>query len=328
MKATTQVKCAFLRFLLDSYGALPFLRRRLGQVNRPIQTHFQWPRKKGPPPCSFTLPREVRRGGSCQKLAKNAFRLERFSLVVIFAIFMNSVQVRGEDSSGIRQTIIHTWENVGEITQISGKTFTIQRTLKISNSSWSLEPGAVAEASQMQSGDQILTKGKTQTDGTFDARRIYLISPSATRQQGNGGVVVAQNADHGGPETKYPRGLGDPTLESRGRGYPGAEKRVPGPGTPGGGSKGPPGGLQTSRGPRLPRFLPGDVEGIIEQVNPDQIILSQTFFFDKDTSILGVDRKAAKRNDLQLRSRVAVTIRDEIDQKTQARRATVIRLLP
>jgi hypothetical protein len=244
----------------------------------------------------------------------------------------NVARAQDENSKGLKQPKLYTWENVGEIVQISGKTFSIRRTLRISDASWSLEPGAVAEASRLQSGDQILAKGKTQTDGTFDTNRIYMISSSASRQQVGGGTTISQGADHGGPESNYPRGLGYPDdvgLEGRGRGrYPGGENRVPGPGTPSGGSKGSPGGLQNSRAAHLPRFSPGDAEGVIEQVGPNTLLLSQTFFLDKDTAVHQPDGKVIKSNALKTGCRVAVTVKDEFDPKTQAVKASVVRLLP
>jgi hypothetical protein len=226
---------------------------------------------------------------------------------------------------------IYTWENVGEITQVNAKTFSIRRYVKFSDSSWSLEAGAVTTASQMQKGDQIVAKGKTQLDGTFETRRIYMISPAASRVQTEGGKSVAQGADYGGPVNKAPLGSrypGDPGLEGRGRGYPGTESRVPVPGKPGGGGKGSPGGLQSSRTASFPRFAPGDAEGIIEQVESGQLILSQTFYFDKETPIHRADGGNAKSSELILGKRVAVTARDEIDQRTRAVKAAVVRLLP
>jgi Domain of unknown function (DUF5666) len=244
----------------------------------------------------------------------------------------NVALAQDENSKGLEQPKLYTWENVGEIVQISGKTFSIRRTLRISDASWSLEPGAVAEASRLQSGDQILAKGKTQTDGTFDTKRIYMISSSASRQQVGSGTTISQGADHGGPESNYPRGLGYPDdvgLEGRGRGrYPGGENRVPGPGTPGGGGKGSPGGLQNSRASHLLRFSPGDAEGVIEQVGANTLTLSQTFFMDKDTAVHQPGGKVAKSKTLKTGCRVAVTVKDEFDPKTQAMKAAVIRLLP
>jgi hypothetical protein len=252
--------------------------------------------------------------------------------VVMCLLTLNAARAQDDNSKGLKQPKLYTWENVGEIIQITGKTFSIRRTLKISNASWSLEPGAVAEVTRLQSGDQVLAKGKTQTDGTFDTKRIYMISSSASRQQMGGGRTISQGADHGGPESNYPRGLGYPDdagLEGRGRGrYPGGENRVPGPGTPGGGGKSSPGGLQNSRASQLTRFSPGDAEGIIEQVGSNTLVLSQTFFLDKDTAVHHADGKLTKANALRTGSRVAVTAKDEFDPKTQAIKASVVRLLP
>src|SRR5207247_5805090 len=140
---------------------------------------------------------------------------------------------------------------------------------------------AVSQATQLQTDDQIIARGKTLSDGTFDTKRIYMVSPSESRRQSDGGKIIALSDDHGRPESRYPRvpGYGDPTLEGRGRGgYPGGDSRVPPPGTPGGSSRGAPGGLQSTRATHLPRFLPGDLEGIVEQVGSDSVTLSHSFF--------------------------------------------------
>jgi hypothetical protein len=251
---------------------------------------------------------------------------------IMCLLTFNASLAQDDNSKDLKRPKLYTWENVGEIVQITGKTFSIRRTLRISDASWSLEPGAVAEASRLQSGDQILAKGKTQTDGTFDTKRIYMISSSVSRQQIGGRTTISQGADHGGPESNYPRGLGYPDdagLEGRGRGpYPGGENRVPGPGAPGGGSKSSPGGLQNPRASHLPRFSPGDAEGIIEQVGSNTLVLSQTFFLDKETAVHHADGKSTKSNALKTGCRVAVTARDEFDPKTQAVKASVVRLLP
>ena len=236
-----------------------------------------------------------------------------------------------QGSFALNQPKIYPWENVGEITKIAGKTFSIRRTLRISDSSWSLEPAAVSQASQLQNGDQIMARGKTLSDGTFETKRIYMVSPSESHRQSDGAKTIALGDDHGRPESRYPRvpGYGDPTLEGRGRGgYPGGDSRVPPPGTPGGSNRGSPGGLQSTRATHLPRFLPGDLEGIIQQVGSESVTLSQSFFLDKETSIVTTAGKKLKNNELEVGHRVAVTIKDETDPKTRARKATVIRLLP
>ena len=154
---------------------------------------------------------------------------------------------------------------------------------------------------------------------------------SSDLRQSDGGKIIAPSDDHGRPESRYPRvpGYGDPTLEGRGRGgYPGGDSRVPPPGTPGGSNRGSPGGLQSTRATHLPRFLPGDLEGIIQQVGSESVTLSQSFFLDKETSIVTTAGKKLKNNELEVGHRVAVTIKDETDPKTRARKATVIRLLP
>lgn len=231
-------------------------------------------------------------------------------------------------SQAVLKFNVHTWESVGEVMAVSGKTVTFRQKLKLSDATWSLLPGAVAGAGQLASGDQVHAKGSTLPDGTYDARRIFLIAESATRQSATGGGVV-QGADHGGPDSaQVPRGVTEPVgpgLEDRGRrDSPGS--RVPS-GRPGG-AKGPVGGLQSSRAATAPRFLPGDIEGIVEQVAPLQLILSQTVFVDKESTVVGTTGETLKGKDLKPGQRVAVTIKDVIDEKTQSRRAAVIRILP
>jgi hypothetical protein len=235
-----------------------------------------------------------------------------------------------ENSRVQNQPVIHTWENVGEITQISGKILAIRRTVRISDSSWSLEPGAVADASQLGNGDQIMARGKTMPDGIFEVKRIYMLSAAMDHHQAEGGKGIAVGADHGGPESNVPAGMrypGDTGLEGRGRTgpYPGGSPAPPG--TPGGGGQGSPGGLQSSRGVSRPRFLPGDLEGQIEEVHSDRLALSQSFVVDKETLVRS-EGSALTVKDLRVGQRVAVTIKDEVDSKLRARKATVIRLLP
>ena len=232
-------------------------------------------------------------------------------------------------SQAVLKNNVHTWESVGEVIEVNGKTITLRQKLKLSEATWSLLPGAVAEAKQLTTGDQIHAKGSTLPDGTYDTRRIFLIAESSTRQTAAGGGVV-QGADHGGPESQQvPRGVGGeptgPGLEDRGRrDSPGS--RVPA-GRPGG-ARGPVGGLQSSRASTAPRFLPGDIEGIVEQAAPQQLILNQTVFVDKESTVVGTTGEILKGKDLKPGQRVAVTIKDVIDPKTQSRRAAVIRILP
>jgi hypothetical protein len=232
-------------------------------------------------------------------------------------------------SQAVLKTSVHTWESVGEVIEVTGKTVTLRQTLKLSESTWSLLPGAVAEAKQLTNGDQVHAKGSTLPDGTYDTKRIFLIAESSTPQAVAGGGVV-QGADHGAPDSQQvPRGVaGEPTgpgLEGRGRtDSPGS--RVP-TGRPGG-ARGPAGGLQNSRSSAAPRFLPGDIEGVIEQVSPLQLILNQTVFVDKESMVVGTTGEILKGKDLKPGQRVAITIKDVIDPKTQSRRAAVIRILP
>lgn len=243
--------------------------------------------------------------------------------------FLSAVMVPcGASSQAVLKTSVHTWESVGEVIEVNGKTVTVRQKLKLSEASWSLLPGAVAEAKQLTTGDQVHAKGSTLPDGTYDTRRIFLVAESSARQTDTGGGVV-QGADHGGPESHpVPRGVGEPTgpgLEDPGRrDSPGS--RVPA-GRPGG-ARGPVGGLQSSRASTAPRFLPGDVEGIVERVAPEQLILNQTVFVDKESTVVGTTGEILTGKDLKPGQRVAVTIKDVIDEKTQSRRAAVIRILP
>ena len=236
----------------------------------------------------------------------------------------------GENSGSRNQPTVHTWENVGEITQISGKVLTIRRIVRISDSSWSLEPGAVSDVSQLSSGDEIMARGKTMPDGNFDATRIYMLSAASEQPQVASGKSITPGIDHGAPESRVPAGTrypGDTGLEGRGRTgpYPGGSPAPPG--VPGGGGQGSPGGLQSSRGTARPRFLPGDLEGKIEEVDAGRLTLSQSFVVDKDTLVRS-EGKAANIKDLSVGRRVAITIKDEVDSKLRARKATVVRLLP
>jgi Domain of unknown function (DUF5666) len=231
----------------------------------------------------------------------------------------------------VKKNVIHTWESVGEVVQVTDKTFSIRQTLKLSEATWSLLPGAISEVKQLKSGDQIHVKGATLPDGTYDTRRIFLIGESNPQPQTASGVTPVQGSDYGGPEGKAPPQVaygGDPGLEGRGAGGPGRDSRVPPPGRPGGGSTGTPEGLQSSRIVSKPRFLPGDVEGVVEQVSPERVLLAQTLYFDKQSTVVGRDGEALKGKDLKAGQRVAITIRDEVDPKTNSRKAVVIRLLP
>jgi len=251
--------------------------------------------------------------------------MDKLCCIALFTCLMFPLSANGQ---AVLKYNVHTWESVGEVTEVTGKTVTLRQKLKLSEATWSLLPGAVAEAKQLANGDQVHAKGSTLTDGTYDTKRIFLIAESSARQTATGGGVV-QGADHGAPESQQvPRGVTDPSgpgLEGRGRtDSPGS--RVP-TGRPGG-AKGSAGGLQSSRASTAPRFLPGDVEGIVEQVAPEQLILSQTLFVDKESTVVGTTGELLKGKDLKPGQRVAVTINDVMDTKTQSRRAAVIRILP
>jgi hypothetical protein len=254
-------------------------------------------------------------------------------VVLLVGSFLLTPGPRGEAAQKPGNPVgveLYTWESVGEITAISKQTLSIRRILRISDDSWGLEPGAVAESSALGEGDQILAKGKTQADGTFDTRRIYVVAPSVSRQ-GAGGAQVEQAADHGAPESRVPTIITDPSgtrPESRGRGADsGPASRLPGPTGPGG-QKPVGAGLQANRSPNLPRFFAGDAEGIIYKINSRSIVLSQSFFTDNNTIIRDPSGRILKLKDLKQGQRVAVTVKDEQDSKTQAIKARVIRLLP
>jgi hypothetical protein len=229
------------------------------------------------------------------------------------------------DKSGlaaIGKDALYGWENVGKITSVSGKTISIRRTLRLSEATWSLLPGAVSEASQLQRGDRIHAKGSTLPNGVYDSKRIFFISKTALPPSESSGGSAIQTADHGGPEAK------DPTREL---GYPGGTgvgRRLPTGGPPSGGNTGSPGGLQSSMPPTAPRFLPGDVDGVVVEVSPEKLILSQTFVFSKETVIRNSSGEKVNEKALQVGTRVAITIKDELEEKVQARKATVIRILP
>lgn len=256
---------------------------------------------------------------------------------VLSGLLLSSIMLRPGDQSEAAQkpknpvgVELYRWESVGEITEISKKTLTIRRTLKISDGSWGLEPGAVSELSALEHGDQILAKGRTEPDGTFETKRIYVVSPSVSRQGGSG-KPVEQAADHGAPESRVSTKITDPNgthPESRGRGgYSGPASRLPVPTGPGG-QKTPVTGLEGHRSPNLPRFFAGDAEGIIERIDSQSIVLSQSFFTDNNTVFRDASGRTLKLKDIKPGQRVAVTVKDELDPKTQAIKATVIRLLP
>jgi len=174
--------------------------------------------------------------------------------LVLSAMFEGLTFPSQQDS---KEVSLHSWEHVGSISQISGKFVSIRRTLRISDSSWSLEPSAVSEVSQLAQGDQIMAKGKTTSDGMFDTTRIYMLSPSANHNQADGSRSAVQATDHGGPESRVPTGTrypGDTGIDGRGRTgpYPGGSPAPPG--RPGGGGQSSPGTLQSARGSAAPRF--------------------------------------------------------------------------
>src|SRR5882762_9140449 len=82
-------------------------------------------------------------------------------------------------SQAVLKNSVHTWESVGEVIEVNGKTVTLRQKLKLSGATWSLLPGAVAEAKQLSHGDQVHAKGSTLPDGSYDTRRIFLLAESS-----------------------------------------------------------------------------------------------------------------------------------------------------
>jgi len=255
----------------------------------------------------------------------NSFTTFLASWLLIFPVFAGD-----KPPKTVKKTNIHTWESVGEILENTGKIISVRQTLKLSDETWSLLPGAVSSAAQLTDGDQIHVKGSSLPDGTYETHRIFLIHESDSQKQAAGRSAPVQGADHGAVDSKTPPNIaygGDPRLEGPDGRVPGRESRVPPTGRPRG--SGPEvGGLQSSSGVLRPRFLPGDAEGIVNHVTREQLLLTQTLYFDKDSTIVGTDGQIVKGKDLHAGQRVAITIKDEVDSKTQSRKAAVIRLLP
>jgi hypothetical protein len=221
------------------------------------------------------------------------------------------------------------WENVGVIKEISGKTIYLERTLNLSDKSWSLEPGAVSAFATLHQGDRVFAQGKTLSTGAFDTTRIYLLAREAARPQTSGGSGIVRGSDYGGPEESRPPILDNPGRPvGRGGGdTPGQETRTPGPGRPGDAGRADPGGLQNPRASRLTKFNSWDADGIIEGLSASSLTLRQIYFLDSDTLIKLPEGEAGKKKDLKPGMRIAITVRDKVDEKTQAIKAQVIRVL-
>ncbi|MFN8005995.1 MAG: hypothetical protein U0V70_02970 [Terriglobia bacterium] len=252
--------------------------------------------------------------------------------VMVLCLLLPFSLAAGDDSPAIvRKEGVHTWENVGEITQITGKSFLLRRTLRLTEASWSLLSGTVSSASQLQAGDRIHARGNTLPDGTYDTRRIYLLALALGHSSSGSGGASTQTADYGGPNARnaardlgYPVGVGPPGTEGQSAPRPPIAE-------PGGGIHSDPGTTGNSASSSIgvrPRFLPGDVEGIVEVVASDKLILSQVVLFGKETDIRGKLGEKANEKALQVGARVAVTLKDEVDEKSRGRKATVIRVLP
>jgi hypothetical protein len=250
----------------------------------------------------------------------------------ILLLLTHSISADNTLPAIVRKDEIHTWENVGEITKIAGKTFTLRRTLRLSEASWSLLSGAISNTSQLQPGDRIHAKGSTLVDGVYDTRRIFLISSATPRSTHETGTLRTQTADFGGPDARDPTRThgypGGSSVDGQGRVSPRVGGRIPPADQPGGGDTPSQGVVNDSQPAVQTRFLPGDVEGVVEEVKTSELILSQTIVFGKETVIRGKSGEKANEKALQVGAWVAVTIRDDVDEKSMARKATVIRLLP
>lgn len=223
------------------------------------------------------------------------------------------------------------WENVGTIVKTDKSSLVLRRTLSLSENSWSMEPGAVAKASDLDAGDRIFAQGKTVADGSFSINRIYMTERKSANSQPVHGENAARSSDYGGPEGSRVPGVllsgGEPVGRGGGN-VPGAERRIPAPGKPGDRAPGKADGLQDPRGSRLTRYNSWDADGIIESLSTDKIIMTQLYWVDKETQIfmLGGNKLALK--ELRPGMRVALTVKDKINEKTRAIKARIIRVLP
>ena len=123
---------------------------------------------------------------------------------ILWALFSVSLLASDKSSLIVKKNVIHTWESVGEVVHVTNKTLSIRQTLKLSEATWSLLPGAVSDVKQLKGGDLIHVKGTTLQDGTYDTRRIFLVGESNPQPQTASGATPVQGADHGGPEGKAP----------------------------------------------------------------------------------------------------------------------------
>jgi hypothetical protein len=222
------------------------------------------------------------------------------------------------------------WENVGVITETTKSTLTLRRTLRLSENSWSMEPGAVAKASDLDVGDRIFAQGKTVADGSFNTNRIYLTERKSASSQPSQGGNMTRSSDYGGPEGNRPSGVllsgGEPVGRGGGN-LPGQEQRVPPPGRPGDRRPGSAGELQDPRGSRLTRYNSWDADGMIESLSPDKIALTQIYSVDKETQILTLEGSHVALKQLHPGMLAALTVRDKVDEKTRAIKVQIIRVL-
>lgn len=159
-------------------------------------------------------------------------------------------------------------------------------------------------------------------EGTFDVKRIYRVAFDSQSQPAPRKGGQTHSSDYGGPEGSKP-----PTVKQQ-PGAPADKTGTNNPGQPGNGSSGSPGQLQDPRGSRLTRFNSWDADGVIEAVGDSWLELSQSYFADGHTEVVSTDRSKTQFKKLKVGMRVAVTVKDEVDEKNQAIKANVIRILP
>lgn len=253
-----------------------------------------------------------------------------FSLWVGTPWWGNILLAQSQKMKGPVYTFFY-WENVGTITEIDKSSLMLRRTLRISENSWSMEPGAVSKASDLDAGDRIFAQGKTVADGTFSTNRIYLTERKSANSQPVHGENAARSSDYGGPEGHRAPGVllsgGEPVGRGGGN-IPGGERRVPAPGRPGDRAPGKVDGLQDPRGSQLTRYNSWDADGTIESLSADKITMTQLYWVDKETKIITLDGNKLALKELRPGMRVALTVRDKIDEKTRAIKAQIIRVLP
>jgi hypothetical protein len=253
------------------------------------------------------------------------------SLLCIGAMWWASIPLaQSQPAKGPVYTFYY-WENVGTIVEINKSSLVLRRSLSLSENSWSMERGAVSKASDLDAGDRIFAQGKTVGDGSFSLSRIYLTERKSSDSQPVQGENAARSSDFGGPEGERVPGVllsgGDPVGKGGGN-IPGADSRIPPPGRPGDKAPGNVDGLQDPRGSHLTRYNSWDADGIIESIAADKIILTQLYWVDKETQIFLSGENKLSLKELHPGMRVAVTVKDKMNEKTRAIKAQIIRVLP